>query len=84
MSRLMSSFELSFFPQIALVIFLVVFTAVVVWLLIPGWKDMADDRAQIPLRDEPVNHRSPRRKVHGATRTESVSEHAHRARQERP
>ncbi len=58
LSDIMSSMQLESYAEVALLIFLCAFFAIVVRLVFFSKKKDMDDAARIPLEDEPVNART--------------------------
>lgn len=60
LSDIVGNAGLSIYAQIALVIFMAAFVAIIVWVLRPGSRDRFRRDAMIPLDDEqPVEPRTP-------------------------
>ncbi len=64
MTALISSLKLALFPIIALVLFGLAFTVVLLQVYRRGARTAADRHAAIPLADEPVEPRLPRIPAH--------------------
>lgn len=62
LSDVVGNSGLSIYAEIALVIFVLAFLAILVWLFRPGAKERFGRDARIPLDDEtPVERRTPRK-----------------------
>ncbi len=54
LSDIMAAAGLSFYAQVALVLFLIVFVAIAIRTFLPSRSRELDEAARLPLEDEPV------------------------------